>query len=333
MIKAMKLLSHRKRLEKVLSGEKADRIPFSFWRHFPIDDQSPEGLARSVLEYQALYDFDFVKVTPSSSFCLSDYGIKDEWRGNPEGTRDYVSPLVKSPKDINAIGILNPKKGGLGEQIKCLSLIKKNIPDSTPYIQTIFSPLAQLKNLVGRQNLPVFLRCFPDESKEMLSKITTTTKLFIEECKKEKIDGIFYAIQAATFEQLSENEYALFGKSYDLDILSTVQDLWLNVLHIHGTNIMFNLVKDYPCQIINWHDRESRPSLNEAQKFTSKVVCGGLRRIETMVLGDKDQILKEINDAYEQTGGLRWILSTGCVLMLTTPPGNIQAVKEVVQSL
>jgi len=54
-----------------------------------------------------------------------------------------------------------------------------------------------------------------------------------------------------------------------MDILSDVQDLWLNVLHIHGTNVMFDLVRDYPCQIVNWHDRETRPP-SEMHKNSAK---------------------------------------------------------------
>ena len=325
--------NHRARLEKVLSNEKPDRIPISFWRHFPVDDQNPESLARAVIDHQMIYDFDFIKVTPASSYCLYDYGVRDEWRGNPEGTRDYSKALINKSSEYKNIRVLDPRKGKLDAQLKCLALLHKNLPDSTPFIQTIFSPLAQLKHLVGNHQLPYFLRCHPDESIEMIKTITKTTKLFIEECKKNKIDGIFYAVQSATYDQFSESEYLTFGKPFDLDILLHVQDLWLNILHIHGNNIMFDIVREYPCQIFNWHDRETSPSLREALINTSKVVCGGLRRIDTMLLGSKQQVRNEIMDAFEQTGGKRWILSTGCVLMLTTPQGNIRSAIEIINSL
>lgn len=32
-------LSHKERLQAVLKGEKPDRIPVAFWRHWPVDDQ------------------------------------------------------------------------------------------------------------------------------------------------------------------------------------------------------------------------------------------------------------------------------------------------------
>ncbi|MBM3144322.1 MAG: uroporphyrinogen decarboxylase, partial [Chloroflexi bacterium] len=80
----MTALTHRQRLEICLSGEKPDRPPVALWRHFPVDDQTPEGLAAATLNYQRLYDFDFVKITPASSFCLVDWGSRDEWRGAAE---------------------------------------------------------------------------------------------------------------------------------------------------------------------------------------------------------------------------------------------------------
>lgn len=326
-------LNHKERLERVLAGERPDRVPVSFWRHFPVDDQTPQGLAKAVLGFQERYDFDFVKVTPASSYCLYDHGVRDEWVGNPEGTRDYINHLIKNIEDREKINVLDPHKGKLGKQLKCLALIRKNLSAHTPFIQTIFSPLAQLKNIVGRNNLAFFLRSYPVETSEIIKTLTKTSILFIEECKKTKIDGIFFAIQSATYDQLSENEYLTFGKPFDLEILSHVQDLWLNLLHIHGNHIMFNLIKDYPCQIFNWHDRETSPSLMEALETTNKVVCGGLKRIETMVLGNPLQIRKEIQNAFEQTSGKRWILSTGCVLMLTTPQGNIEAAMDQLNSL
>jgi len=56
------------------------------------------------------------------------------------------------------------------------------------------------------------------------------------------------------------------------------------MLHLHGTEVMFDEFLDYPVQIINWHDRETRPSLILGQQRFRGVVCGGLQREKTMVL-------------------------------------------------
>ena len=83
------MTTHRERLEACLSGKLSDRPPVALWRHFPVDDQSPENLAEAHLAFQRTYDFDLVKVTPASSFCLKDWGADDVWEGNTEGTRRF----------------------------------------------------------------------------------------------------------------------------------------------------------------------------------------------------------------------------------------------------
>ena len=320
-------LDHRTRIEKVLSGEKPDRLPISFWRHFPVDDQSPEGLARATLTFQKRYDLDFVKVTPSSSFCLKDFGVKDEWNGNTEGTRDYLEPIISDVGDLKKIVKIDPRKGFLGKQLECLNIIKQETPKDTPILQTVFSPLSQLKNLVGKSNLQSYVRLFPDEILKALEVLTEITNYFIAECKKLNIDGIFYAIQQASYDILSEKEYIKFGKSFDMKILSCTNSYWFNILHLHGNNVMFSIVADYPCQVINWHDRDTPPSLKEASSKTEMVLCGGLSRLLTMLLGDERKISREIGDAIEQTDGFRLILSTGCVLPITTPECNISSAR------
>ena len=71
-------MDKRERLQATLSGEPVDRPAVALWRHFPVDDQRPEDLAAATLEFQGLYDFDFVKVSPSSSFC--GYSLAKEYQ-------------------------------------------------------------------------------------------------------------------------------------------------------------------------------------------------------------------------------------------------------------
>ena len=317
--------SHRERLENCLAGQTLDQTPVAFWRHFPVDDQTPSGLAASTLAFQQDFDFDLVKVTPSSSFCLKDWGTQDRWAGNPEGTRDYLTPIIQRPEDWAALQPLNPEKGWLAGQIACLSQITKALGSGTPVLQTIFSPLAQAKNLVGRNELQVHLRTHPEALNAGLKTITETTLRFIAEAIKTGIAGIFYAQQHAQYGLLSETEFDHFGRAYDLQVLEAVRRLWCNMLHLHGENVMFDRVADYPVAIINWHDRQTAPSLSQAMTRFPGVFCGGLRQWETMVLGTPQQVEQEAREAIQSTGGKRFILGTGCVLPVTAPRGNILA--------
>jgi uroporphyrinogen decarboxylase len=104
------------------------------------------------------------------------------------------------------------------------------------------------------------------------------------------------------------------------------------MLHLHGENIMFNLFTDYPVQVINWHDRDTYPSLVEAKKLFPGVVCGGLQRQATMELGTPKKVFSEARDAILAAENLRFILGTGCVLQTTTPAVNIKAALQAARN-
>ncbi len=326
----MSTLNHTERLQACIAGEQPDRVPVALWRHFPMDDQTPEGQAEATAAFQRQFDFDLIKVSPNSSFCLKDWGAMDEWNGNMEGTRDYGTPVVTQPGDWSKLRPLDPRKGSLGEQLECLRILAREFSPHTPMLQTIFSPLAQAKNLVGKDQLQIYMRQYPDALHAGLEQIAQTAIHFIEEAAKTGIAGVFYAVQHASYRLLSTEEFLTFGKSYDLKVLKAAQSLWLNMAHIHGEDIMFDRIADYPVQILNWHDRHTPPSLSQARQAFPGVLCGGLRRWETMALGTADQVRQEAQEAMAATGGKKFILGTGCVLPIVAPYGNIMAARHIV---
>ena len=325
-------LTHRVRLEACLAGEQPDRPPVALWRHFPVDDQTPDGLAAATLAFQRTYDFDLVKVTPESSFCLEDWGAEDVWRGATEGTRVYTRRAIQHPEDWERLEVLDPYQGRLGVQLECLRLIVKELGPETPVIQTIFNPLSQVKNLVGGDRLAVHLRLYPDALHAGLQTITESIRRFIEAARATGIAGVFYAVQHAQYRLLTLDEYATFGAFYDRQALEPAADLWLNMLHLHGEDVMFDHFIDYPISVINWHDRDTAPTLAEAQKRFKGAVCGGISREATIVYGTPDEVRAEALDAIAATGGRRFILGTGCVVPIIAPHGNILAARRAVEA-
>ncbi|MGE5221048.1 MAG: uroporphyrinogen decarboxylase family protein, partial [Omnitrophica WOR_2 bacterium] len=202
----------------------------------------------------------------------------------------------------------------------------------TLLIQTIFNPLSQAKNLVSKENLQAHLRRYPQAVHAGLRTITETTRRFIEAARETGIAGVFYAVQHAQYSLFNHEEYAAFGTAYDLQVLEPAEGLWLNMLHLHGEEIMFDQFVDYPVAIINWHDQETAPTLRQAQELFTGTVCGGLQREATMVLGTPHQVAAEAQAAFEATGGKHWILGTGCVVPITAPYGNILAARRSVDA-
>ena len=325
-------MNKRDRLQAALAGAPLDRAPVALWRHFPVDDQQPEDLAAATLEWQAAFDWDFVKVTPSSSFCLKDWGAQDEWRGEPEGTRQYTRRVIQAPEEWRSLSPRDPQAGALGAQLRALDLIRAGLRGETPFIQTVFSPLSQARNLVGPERLAVHLRQHPAAVHAALEAITETAVRFVAAARQRGIDGIFYAMQFATPRVFAEAEYRAFGEPYDRRILAAAEGLWLNVVHLHGEDVLFDLAAAYPAQVLNWHDLETPPALAEGQRRFAGVVCGGLRQWETMVRGTPAQVRAEAQAALAQTGGRRFILGTGCVTPITAPRANLRAARAAVEA-
>jgi uroporphyrinogen decarboxylase len=320
------MTTHRERIQAAIKGEILDHPPVALWRHFPVDDQSPEILANATLHFQQNYEFDMVKVTPASSFCVKDWGVQDEWVGDTEGTRRYTQRVIHDVRDWESLPVLESTAPHLAGQLACLRSIRARLSPDTPLIQTIFSPLAQAKNLAGDDLLLAHLRDRPSSVLKGLKAIAETTRRFVEAARETGIDGIFYAVQHAQANILSYEEYKLFGLIFDVQTIEPAHGLWCNMLHLHGQEVHFELANELPFQIVNWHDRESYPSLAEAQELFAGVLCGGIRQ-DTLVYRDQAEVKMEAADAIQQTGGRRFILGTGCVVPVIASHGNILAAK------
>jgi uroporphyrinogen decarboxylase len=329
-------LTHRQRLQACFADDSAlDRPPVALWRHFPVDDQDPETLAAATLDFQRRYDFDLVKVTPASSFSIKDWGAEDVWEGHTEGTRRYSRHVIGKPQDWEHLPVLSPASPHLAQQLACLRIIHANLHRETPLLQTIFSPLAQAKNLAGGEQLIIHLRLYPEAVLKGLEIIAESTRSFVEACMEVGLDGVFYAIQHAQAGLLTPDEYKTFGLPNDLTSLTPAKSLWCNLLHLHGLNVYFNLITQslFPdgfFQIVNWHDRETSPSLAEGLENFQGAVCGGISQ-KTIVFGDRSEVRKEAADAIVHTGGRRFILGTGCVVPIIAPHGNILASRQIVE--
>jgi len=269
-----------------------------------------------------------MKVTPASSFCLKDWGAEDAWRGSVEGTREYTKRVVEASEDWRRLRVLDPQQGHLGAQLECLRHLKEILGDSLPIIQTIFSPLAQAKNLAGEERMLVHLRQDLPALKAGLETIFESTKAFIGQARRCGVDGIFYAVQFASYEFMDRETYRQVAEAHDRGLLEAAGDLWLRVLHLHGKDLMFDLARNVPANVVNWHDRETWPSLAEARGQVKSAVCGGVSR-DTLVLGDASRVRREVEEAVRATdGGKGLVLSTGCVVPIIAPRGNLVAFRE-----
>lgn len=326
-------MNKRQRVLAAIDGERPDRAPIALWRHWPLVDQTAEGLAAAVAEWQIKYDFDLVKVTAASGYSIEDWGARFEQRGNRDGTRDYVDRPIKAVRDWGKLWPLDVRQGVLGRELRALRLIRARVGPDVFVLPTLFSPLSLARNLAGEELLLESMRNHPQELRRALAIITDTFARYAAECVRSGADGVFFATQCATRDLLTEDEYEEFGVPYDRHILGAVDGISrLSLLHIHGVNIMFDLLTQaYPVQVVNWHDRLTSPSLAAARGKTRLALMGGLSEWRSLAEGTPEQVTAEVRDAIAQTGGTRYLAGAGCVIPIDTPEANISAARAAVE--
>ncbi len=324
-------MTKRERLAAAVAGEAVDRVPVALWRHFPVDDTSAEALAVTAAAFQHQYDWDFFKLTPSSHYSVADWGTRAAYRGHPHGTSEYITYAVKTPEDWGRLQPLDVQSGMLGDQLACVRRLRELVGDEVPIIETIFSPLDQIRHLVGRGNEFVHLRRYPQQTQAAIEVIMETTLAFVQAVIAAGADGIFYATQYAQAAYLSQSEYVEVCRPLDLRVLEAAQGGTFSMVHVHGVHTYFDAFVDYPVQAINWHDRETGPTLAEGAKRFPGLVVGGISQ-QDIVERSAEQVREIAQQAITETGGRRMGLSTGCVLPTVAPWGNIRALREVVDA-
>jgi uroporphyrinogen decarboxylase len=178
------------------------------------------------------------------------------------------------------------------------------------------------------------MRTHPDRVHTALNALTESTLRFIDALKRYSVVGIYYAIQHASYDMMSEDEYRQFGLPYDRKIMEALPEKWwLNVLHLHGDAPMFKLCNQLPAHVINWHDQETEPDLAQGRLMFNGAVCGGLSRWKHILHGTPNTVREQARTAMKTMNNRRFILSSGCAIMVTSPLSNIRAVREVVDSV
>jgi uroporphyrinogen decarboxylase len=97
------------------------------------------------------------------------------------------------------------------------------------------------------------------------------------------------------------------------------------LLHIHGFEIMFDALSRYPVHALNWHDRQTAPSLTDGQATSGRCVVGGIDD-QAIVAGSAAEAAAQAEDALIATGGRLMMLAPGCVIPVVAPTEHIAAI-------
>lgn len=324
------LLDRRDLLEKTLAGEAADRTPVAIWRPFPGDDRRAADLARSTVEFQRQYDWDFVVLCPASNYAVLDYGVQDAWQGAADGAYTVLRSPVNRSLDWTELRPVDPSRGEHGRVLEATRLVIEALRGSgVPVLVTVYSPLAQARRLTGN---PLFIRHFRrhiDRVRTGLTALTESTLRFIEALRPVGIDGIYYVVEHADLDVFSESEYDLYGLPFDRKLLEALPaGWWLNILHWQGGSPMLRFGGSYRVQAINGaFTPEDAAAL---RPLFAGAICGGLDLELQLRQGTPTSIRDDARSVMQTMSARRLILGASGPALITTPRSNLQALREAV---
>ena len=327
------MMNHWERLDAAIAGKQIDHVPVSLWRHFPVIDHEPEGLAGAMVRWQQTYDFDLVKFMPSGTYGVEDWGAETAYLNSPIGTRTVTRFGLTAAEQWPDLPRLSPGEGRLGKEVKAIALAAEALKGEVPILQTLFSPLTIAVKLAGERTF-ADLRRHPDLLEAGLLTIAATTIDFARACLAAGAHGLFFSTQVGTWRSLNAAEHARFGATFDRRVLDAIAgDLRFTMLHLHGNDVMFDELLAYPANMVNWHDRRGELSLADAAKKFGGLLAGGLNEDITLPQGPAEAIAAEVRDAIAQTGGRRLMIAPGCVIPIATQESHYRAAVAAARGL
>jgi uroporphyrinogen decarboxylase len=326
--------SKAERVRRALGGVPVDRPPVGFWAHNFARENSAEALAAETVRQFRRHDWDFIKIQSRASCFAEGWGS----RYRPSSERAVPPQLLEWPihsaADLGKIHPLDPARGPLGEQLAALRMIRREVGGDVPLLMTIFAPAMVLTFLVGEsaERMLDLVRADAGAVTTALAAIRDTYVAYAAACIDSGADGIFFAIKAATTEQMTRDEYARFGLPFDRPILDAAAHGWLNMLHLCGPHLYFDVVDDLPSPLLNWALDAGNPSLAEGRERARRAVIGGVSAKPRIGLMSAAEVAAEVQSALAATGGTRTMIGPGCSISPDTPEANLDAARDAVAS-
>ena len=327
-------MQKRERLERAIAGEAVDRAPVALWRHWPGDDQRYADLARSTIDYQHDYNWDFIRVMPARAFQVVDYGVQDYWDGDARGIRKINKRMVSRSLEWTEIRPLSPSRGHLLQLTQSVRLIGQALKaEPVPILQTVYSPFIQAAQMAGAQKALRDMRVRPDRLRSGLNQLTESTLRFLDALKKiPGLAGVFLVTQFASHDCMSEAEYHNCVLPHLQNILAGLPDhWWLNIVQVGGPSPMLSLFDALPIQALNWDTSGDTDRLSKAASNGGLAVCGGLNDEEHLLKGTPALLHAAIREAMHKTEARRLIVSGSGDGRVNLPLSNIRAVRSGVE--
>lgn len=117
--------------------------------------------------------------------------------------------------------------------------------------------------------------------------------------------GIFFATPQA----FDEATYRRYAEAHDHRVLHAVRyaGAWFNVRHMHGDDVLYDVLKSHPVDALNWHIGETPPAMSNYR------ASGGLQRAR-ITNANLDAIFHDVDHTFAQTQKRGIIIAPACVI-------------------
>jgi uroporphyrinogen decarboxylase len=327
-------MNRRERVFAAVRGEPVDRLPVSFWGHFYHRESSASELADATLEFQRTYDWDWVKLNPRKHYHVEPWGVRYAYSGRPNEKPVLETWPVRRAEDWASI-TARPGADAFAEQLDAVRLVRGGLPPDVPLIETVFTPLAVLGEMVKEPHeLRDHMRTHPQLVRAALEAVTATYEGFVRQVMAAGADGLYFAtVDWASQDLMSAADLREWARPYDLRVLRAAGEAPLHVLHVCKRRNLLLEMRDYPVAAFSYDATDStNPPLADALARMPGAFMGGISYEGALQHSDPEAVLGEFHTALEITHGHRWLVAPGCSIPPATPAANLRALRAAVDA-
>lgn len=312
----MTKMTKRERFMAAIAGEEVDYLPVSVWLHFASEHYGGEEVARLHHRFHEEYDFDFIK-------AMNDYR--------------YPLPGIEAVETESDLARFEPvplDHPVFAEQLTFLRTLRSLVGPDVPIVETIFSPLQTLLRGAGDSAWQAVV-AYPEAAHHMLNTVTESLIAYVHAAREAGADGIFFSVNGASRPSakggLPLEQFQQFVAPYDRRVLEAAEGM-IRIGHIHGFDLDFQRVLDYPVEVYNWSHHHSEPSLAEARKLTDKALLGGISELRVFTQTPAE-VAADIRASVEEAGRRKFLVGPGCTVPPDTAKRTLHHIVRTVRSL
>jgi uroporphyrinogen decarboxylase len=304
-----KLMNKIERVRAALTGQTPDRVPASFWFHFPEEDAHGKPAVQAHLDYYRQAGLDFLKIMNEHPY--------------------QVETVIKNPADWRKLKPAPISSDFYQAQLDEIKMITDALGGECLTATTIFNPFSSGNHCSGKQ-VTEHLKMDPDSVNIGLRTIAESLAEFASACIEAGADGIYFSAQGGEVDRFEEQVFLDVIKPHDLTVLNAVQDQGgFNILHICRDNIRLHLYSNYPGDAVNWAaTAQNNIPLSTGKKLFDRTILGGMDNRGVIVDGPITEIETRVHTILDEFGTKNLILGADCTLPTGIEIDHIRAAVE-----